>query len=124
MATSFKHSLAQRFNRLRAHLRHAFAVAPEGQPLSVDDVALIERVADAVIQRNMAAPATMLLESIGPMNFIGSQALHFFTPFFEVVVPQRDIERVAHLLERRDTLSRLIAIIESRSEPPRNAARS
>ncbi|MBI4401837.1 MAG: hypothetical protein HY581_09425 [Nitrospirae bacterium] len=110
-------------NRFRARLRHAFAMEPEGQPLSVEDVALLERVAEAVVARGMAAPAVVFLESMGPMNFLGSQALHFLTPVLEVVFPQPDIERVAHLLERRDTLTRLVAMIESRSEAQRVAGR-
>ncbi len=61
-------------------------------------------------------------ESVGPMNFLGSQALHFFTPILEVVFPQRDVERVAQLLERRDTLSRLTVLIE-RAEARRTAPR-
>jgi hypothetical protein len=123
MAAFSKVNLAQRLNGIRAHLRHAFAIAPEGQPLSVEDIALLERVADAVIKRGMVAPATMFLESMGPMNFLGSQALHFLTPILEVVFPARDIERVALLLERRDTLPRLAAIIESRSEMKRASGR-
>ncbi len=123
MAAFSKVNLAQRLNGIRAHLRHAFAIAPEGQPLSVEDIALLVRVADAVIKRGMVAPATMFLESMGPMNFLGSQALHFLTPILEVVFPARDIERVALLLERRDTLPRLAAIIESRSEMKRASGR-
>ena len=94
-----------------------------GFSLSAEDVALLERVAAAVVAREMAVPAVMFLESVGPMNFLGSQALHFFTPILEVVFPQRDIERVALLLERRDTLSRLAALIERRAETRRAATR-
>jgi hypothetical protein len=107
--------LARRLNGLKARLQHAFALEPEGQPLSPEDVALLERVAATVVERGMATPAILFLESVGPMNFLGSQALHFFAPILEVVFPQRDVERVAHLLERRDTLSRLTALIEQRT---------
>lgn len=123
MATFSKDNLAQRLNGLAAGLRHAFAVEPEGQPLSAEDVALLERVADAVIGRRMSAPTLLFLESMGPMNFLGSQALHFFTPLLDVVFPQRDIARVALLLERRDTLARLAAIIESRADVQQAANR-
>lgn len=123
MATFFKDNLVQRLNGLAIGLRHAFAVTPEGQALSPEDGALLERVADAVIRRGMAAPAMVLLESMGPMNFLGSQALHFFTPLLDVVFPQRDIERVALLLERRDTLSRLAAIIDRRADAHRTPNR-
>ncbi len=123
MAPFSKGFLSQRLSGLTARVRHAFAVAPEGQPLSPEDVTLLERVAATVVERGMAAPAILFLESVGPMNFLGSQALHFFTPILEVVFPQRDVERVAHLLERRDTLSRLTVLIERRAEARRTAPR-
>jgi len=107
-----KGSLAQKLIGLKARVKHAFAVEPEGQPFSPEDLALLERVAATVVERGMATPAILFLESVGPMNFLGSQALHFFTPLLEVVFPQHDVERVAHLLERRDTLSRLTVLIE------------
>jgi hypothetical protein len=112
MAPFSKGFLAQRLTGLTARIRHAFELEPEGQPLSPEDMALLERVAATVVERGMATPAILFLESVGPMNFLGSQALHFFTPILEVVFPPRDVERVAHLLERRDTLSRLSVLIE------------
>ena len=115
--------LAQRWSGLKARVQHAFAVEPAGEPLSAEDVALLERVAAAVVERGMAVPSVMFLESVGPMNFLGSQALHFFMPILEVVFPQRDMERVALLLERRDTLSRLAALIERQADTRRAATR-
>jgi hypothetical protein len=124
MALPPKGFLAQRLSGLRARLQHAFALEPEGKPLSSEDLALLERAADAVVARGMAVPALVFLESVGPMNFLGSQALHFFTPILEVVFPQRDVERVAHLLERRDTLARLASLIETKAQDNRTARRS
>jgi hypothetical protein len=123
MAAFSMHNFIGRLLNLREGVRHAFAIPPD-RPLSNEDVALLERVADAVVRRGMAAPAVMFLESMAPMNFLGSQAVHFFTPLLDVVFPQRDVERVALLLERRDTLVRLAALIESRhhcTRPPRTA---
>ena len=114
--------LARRLSGLKARVQHAFAMEPAGQPLSAEDVALLERVATAVVAREMAVPAVMFLESVGPMNFLGSQALHFFIPILEVVFSRRDVERVALLLERRDTLSRLAALIERQAGTRRAAA--
>ena len=123
MATFPKGFLAQRLNGLKARVQHAFAVAPAGEPLSSEDQALLERVAVVVVDRGMAVPAVVFLESVGPMNFLGSQAIHFFTPLLEVVFPQRDVERVAQLLERRDTLPRLTVLIERRAEAQRASTR-
>jgi len=74
----------------------------------------MQRVADMIVKRGMAAPATVFLESMGPMNFLGSQALHFLTPIIEFAFNAKEVEQVARLLERRDTISRLIAMIEAR----------
>ena len=117
MRSLFSGTTAEKLAQLRAGLRHAFAVQPENQPLAVEDVQLLERIADVIINRRMAAPATMFLESMGPMNFLGSQALHFLTPILDCAFNTKEVEQVARLLERRDTVARLIAIIEAKSAP-------
>ena len=123
MRSFFKGNAAEKLTKVRAGLRHAFAVQPENQPLAIEDVQLLERIAEAVVKRGMAAPATMFLESMGPMNFLGSQALHFITPIIECAFNVKEVEQVARLLERRDTVSRLIAIIEAKSAPKGASAR-
>jgi len=117
MRPFFKGNAAEKLAKVRAGLRHAFAVQPENQPLSIDDVQLLERIAETIVKRGMAAPATMFLESMGPMNFLGSQALHFMTPIIDCAFNVKEVEQVARLLERRDTVTRLIAIIEAKSAP-------
>lgn len=123
MASFSKDNLAQVVSGFKARLKHAFAITREQQALSLDDLALLDRVADAVVKRGMATPATVFLESIGPMNFLGSQALHFLTPILELACKNNEFERVAHLLERRDIVPRLIALIEAKSAPKGSSAR-
>ena len=112
-----KTSVAEKWGKVRAELSHAFSTPSEVQVLTAEDFALLERVADAVVKRGMAAPATVFLESLGPMNFLGSQALYFLTPIVEWAFQAKEVEQVARLLERRDTISRLIAIIDTKSTP-------
>lgn len=117
--TSFsKTSLAEKWDRVREELSHAFSTTSGAEVFTTEDLALLERVADAVVKRGMTAPATVFLESLGPMNFLGSQALHFLTPIVEWAFNAREVEQVARMLERRDTISRLITIIEAKSVPP------
>lgn len=116
MTTGLKAHLAQRIDGLKAGLRHAFAIEPEGQPLSDEDVALLNKVATVIVNRRMADPAMLFLESAGPMNFLGSQALHFLAPLLDLACDSREIERAAHLLERRDAIPRLIALIETKAD--------
>lgn len=117
MRSLFTGTPAEKLAQLRAGLRHAFALQPENQPLAVEDVQLLEKIADVIVNRRMAAPATMFLESMGPMNFLGSQALHFLTPILDCAFNTKEVEQVARLLERRDTMTRLITIIEAKSAP-------
>jgi hypothetical protein len=107
---------------LRKGFRHAFATQPV-LPLSVEETALMERMADVIVKRGMAAPATVFLESMGPMNFLGSQALHFMTPIIDCALDAGQVEQAARLLERRDTIPRLIAFIEARSTAVRTLDR-
>ena len=117
MSLLSKIRMVEKLAQLQAGLRHAFAVRPQFQPLASEDVGLMERVADVIVKRGMAAPATVFLESMGPMNFLGSQALHFLTPIIECAFNVKEVEQVARLLERRETIPQLIAIIEAQSAP-------
>ncbi len=115
MRSLSKEHLTKRWRELRTGWQHAFATQIAYQPLTQEDVQLLERIAHAVVQRGMAAPATVFLESMGPMNFLGSQALHFLTPIIDCAFQAKDIEQVARLLERRDSIGTLIAVIEAKS---------
>lgn len=116
--TSFsKTSLAETWGKVRAELSHAFSTGSKAEAFTSEDFALLDRVADAVVKRGMAAPATVFLESLGPMNFLGSQALYFLTPIVEWAFNAREVEQVARLLERRDTISRLMILVETKSAP-------
>ena len=117
MRSPFKDKVIGRVAKVRDGLRHAFAVPPESQPLTIEDVHLLERIAETIIKRRMTAPATMFLESMGPMNFLGSQALHFLTPIIDCAFNVKEVEQVARLLESRDTITRLVTLIEAKSAP-------
>ncbi len=117
MASFTKASLAATWGKVHAGFAHAFSIKAEAEAFILEDLELLERIADAVVKRGMAAPATVFLESLGPMNFLGSQALHFLTPILEFAFNVKELEQVARLLERRVTISRLIALIESKSAP-------
>jgi hypothetical protein len=117
MRSFFKGHATEKLAGIRAGLRHAFAVQPESQPLAIEDVQVLERIAEVIVKREMAAPATIFLESMGPMNFLGSQALHFFAPIIDCAFNVKEVEQVARLLERRDTVTRLIASIEAKAAP-------
>jgi hypothetical protein len=99
------------------------------EPAGTDDRAreLFARLADWVVQRRMAAPAILFLESHRPLSFIGSQALiaaspivSFFEPFFRGLLGKNyshaDYRLFAELMEDRDNLERLVIEIERKSQ--------
>ena len=117
MASFTKASLSGKWDKIRVELTHAFSTKAETDVFTPEDLELLERVADAVVKRGMTAPATVFLESLGPMNFLGSQAMYFLAPIVEWAFNAKEVEQVAQLLERRDTISRLITIIDTKSAP-------
>ena len=122
MRSLYKDHLTNRLRQFRKGLRHAFATEPAAPALMAEDVEFMQRIADAVVKRGVATPAIMCLESMAPMNFLGSQALHALTPIIECAFDGKDIERLARLLERRDAISKLIACIEANMSMQRASA--
>ncbi len=102
---------SRRTQDLRAGLRHAFALRADQPAFTTDDLALLERIADAIVTRRMAAPAMLFLESMGPMNFLG----------VECVFSSSELAQIARLLERRDSLQRLTALIEAKAAASKGA---
>ena len=96
-------------------LKHAFAVDPPGpaEPTDAQREA-IDRIVDEVIKRRLATPTLMALEMSRPLNFIGSQALHFFTPFVSVFANTRGYRHFAEFLELRGAISFICDAIEER----------
>lgn len=101
--------------RLAQSFRHAFAVKSEAKPLTANERALLDHIATKVVARRMETPMVLLLESVGPMNFLGSQALHALSPLLNLVGRAEETDRIAQVLERRDSLQQLITLIEAKS---------
>lgn len=123
MASFTKGSLTETWGRVRAELAHAFATKSASEALTIEDLQLLQRVAETVVKRGMATPAVVFLESLGPMSYLGSQALHFFLPILELAFNPKDVAQVAALLERRDTIEQLIRLIDAAAAPREAAAR-
>jgi hypothetical protein len=93
--------------------------SPEAR--SAEDDALLDRIASAVVRFGMSVPAIFLLESSKPLNFVGSQFLHFLSPIVHTVLRADDLDRLALLMERRETAEELIRRIEA-AEAARGSA--
>jgi hypothetical protein len=74
---------------------------------------LVEKVARAVVDRNMAAPAIFFLETMKPLSFIGSQAMVFFDPIVRSIFDFKQYNEVRLALEHRENVELLLQKIEA-----------
>lgn len=110
-----------RIARLRAGLRHAFAVDGPLGPLSEADREMLARLALAIARRRMVAPAVIFLESLRPLSYVGSQAMLFLRPFLTPLFNAASYDRLAEILERREGIEELVKAIERVDEDRGNA---
>ena len=73
---------------------------------------LLDKIAQAVVKRNLTAPAVFFLESVKPLSFIGSQVMVFFDPLVRSVFNIKGYNDVRLALEDRGNLELLLLAIE------------
>lgn len=96
---------------------------PVEERFSVEDEKLLDRLAELTVRHRMTVPAILLLESVKPLSFLGSQALHFFEPMVRAFFSLPDYDRAAALLERRESIEALLVRIEAQDETVRHDER-
>ena len=80
--------------------------------LPEEEEAVLEKLARKTVEKGMTIPAIMLLESVKPLNFIGSQVMVFFEPMVQSVFNFKDYDTLRTALEKRETIEILILRIE------------
>jgi len=75
--------------------------------------ALLDKLAREVVRRGLTAPAILFLASMGPLNFVASQAMLFFAPMVGVLFERKDYDVMQRLLERRESIEHILSRIES-----------
>ena len=101
--------------KLRDGFAHAFAV-PSEERFSEEELALLDKVAGFVLKKRMATPAVLFLESMRPLNFMGSQMMIFLQPIVASFFSTREYEQLAQILERRESIGILVERIEERQD--------
>lgn len=89
---------------------------PAPDYLSPEQLELFAKLADKVVTLGFALPAVLFLESLRPVNFIGSQVMLFFAPMLRTWFTLREYDLLQQALERRETLGYLADLIEARDE--------
>ncbi len=79
-------------------------------PEEIDDLA--KRIAHKIVERDMAVPAIIFLESIKPVSFLGSQMLVFANPVVSLLIQSGDYYRFVRMIEDRENVEKLTVAIE------------
>ncbi|HAV92600.1 TPA: hypothetical protein DCW38_05405 [candidate division WOR-3 bacterium] len=74
---------------------------------------IISKIAKNIVLRGLTAPAIMFLESVKPMNFLGSQVMVFFEPIILTFFNISEYREASLMFEERDTIEKLINEIEN-----------
>lgn len=86
---------------------------PEQSPLPEEEQAVLDKLAKKTVEKRMSVPAIIFLESVKPLNFIGSQFMVFFEPIVQTVFNFKDYNTLRSALEKRETIEILITKIEA-----------
>ncbi len=87
-------------------------------PVVLDDIpedeqhALLEKLAQWIVRRNLTTPAILFLETGKPLNFLGSQLLIAFSPFVQAFFKGEQYHKIALILEKDENVELLLQFIE------------
>jgi len=98
--------------KLKAGLKHAFAVEPPDYQFTEEETLVVDKVARFIASRRLAAPAILFAKSAAPVNMLGSQLLVFFRPFASMVFNDAELAKFAEVLEHRNSVEFLVTRIE------------
>ena len=96
-------------------LRDMFSVGPkkgEEEKLTPQQEEILTKIARKVVHWKMSVPAVLFLESVKPLNYVGSQMMVFFEPFVHALFSWKDYDEVRKMMEERGTVEKLLQRIE------------
>lgn len=96
----------------REQFKHAFAIEQGAVEPNDRQVELVDKVCKAVVRRGLIVPALMALEMSRPLNYVASQAMHFFRPIVSVILDGPSIGEFASFLEQRGSIEYLCQRLE------------
>ncbi len=93
-----------------------FPLPPKGEPekgkLTPEQDEVLEKVARKVVEKRMTVPALMFIESVKPLNFIGSQVMVFFEPIVQTLFDFKSYTVFREVIEDRENVEILMQKIE------------
>lgn len=84
----------------------------EKKELTPQQEEILIKIAQKVIHWKMSVPAILFLESVKPLNYVGSQMMAFFEPFVQTLFSWKDYDECRRMMEERGTVNKLLQKIE------------
>jgi hypothetical protein len=108
-------------SRFTDFFKNAFSVENEDPDIYAEEdipqerkAELIAKFAQEIVDRRLAVPAIMFLETVKPLSFLGSQAMIFFEPIIQSVFAFRSYREIYLIMEKRENVEVLLQEIERR----------
>ena len=86
------------------------------EDFSDKDCELIRRLSRRIVRLRLSPVALLFIESVRPLNYVGSQLLHFLSPIVHAFGDFSDHERLARILENRRSIDLILETIEKEEE--------
>ena len=102
---------------MKEKLKHAFAIG-KSEPFSLNkkEQAVVEKVCNEIVKRHVTLPAIVMLETFRPLNYLGSQVMHFFHPIISSILTIDGYSDFTTLLEKRESVDYIINKLKSIDE--------
>lgn len=75
---------------------------------------LLEKLAVKLVQLRMTTPAILFLESVRPMNYVGSQIMVFLAPLVRTFFGLPEWDELRKILEHRESVGYFLDLIEEK----------
>ena len=75
---------------------------------------LLDKMADKIVRLRMTLPAILFLESVRPLNYVGSQVMVFFQPLVRSFFGLPEWDELRLVLERRESIGYFLDLIEKK----------
>ncbi len=89
---------------------------PPPEALTPEQIRLFDRLSERVVKMRLTMPAVLFLESVRPLNFIGSQVMLFFAPMVHALFAAHEYTLLQQALERRETIGYLVDLLEAKEQ--------
>jgi hypothetical protein len=104
------------WSEIKKSISHAFMITDGKENISEEDMALLNKLASFIVRRRLTVPAIMFLETVRPMNFVGSSLMNFFKPTMGHLLKRFEYDRLEKMLENRCTIELLVECIQQQSK--------